>query len=274
MKRILITEDDLFMANICRERFEMEGFEVSLAHDGKVAIDTLQVYPPHVVLLDLNLPVIDGIGVLRYIRERESLRALPVIVLSNSSYFSGPAQSAWEAGATAFLNKGDHSPQSLVSEVRKLLVDSPAPSPKPTWHEPPPLPSRAFIKAASGQIRVIVTDDDKVIHGVLGFLMEQAGFQVRSAYDGRRAIEMAEADPPHIMVLDGKMPGLDGLEVLGLWHKHPLLATIPVIMLTTEKSEAWRTGALGQGAVEFLTKPFSPKSLIQLIEQYVGTKPT
>jgi CheY-like chemotaxis protein len=190
------------------------------------------------VLLDLNLPVVDGSGVLRSIRGGESLRGLPVIVLSNSSYFSGAAQSAWEAGATAFLNKGDHSPQSLVHEVGKLLKNVTLPPPKPTWHEPPPLPFRAFIKAASGQIPVIVTDDDKVIHGVLGFLMEQAGFHVRSAYDGRRALETAEADPPHILILDGKMPGLDGLEVPSLWHKNPVLSRVPVIMLTTEKSEA------------------------------------
>lgn len=269
MKRILITEDDQFTANVCRAKFEHEGFEVSLAHDGREAIKLLERRPPDVVLLDLMLPEIDGIGVLQFIRSNESLRSLPVIVLSNSSYFSGPAQAAWQAGATNFLNKGDHGPQSLVEEVCKLLAQD---TPPPLPDVPPPVPPRAFIKRASGPIRVIVADDDRVIQGALGFIMEQAGFLVRSAFDGRRALEMAEADAPDIMVLDGMMPELDGFAVLNFWKKHPRLATVPVIMLTAEKSEARKSSALGSGAVEYLAKPFSPAKLVQLIEQYVGRR--
>lgn len=267
MKRILITEDDQFIANICRRKFEQEGFEVCLAHDGREAIQLLERQAPDAVLLDLMLPEIDGIGVLQFIRSNESLRALPVIVLSNSNYFSGLAQAAWQAGATNFLKKSDYGPQSLVDEMRKLL--SP-PSPPLPPNEPPPLPPRAFIKPAAGPIRVIVADDDRVIQGALGFIMEQAGFVVRSAFDGRRALEMAEDDAPDIMVLDGMMPKLDGLAVLNLWQKHPRLATVPVIMLTSEKSEARKSSALGSGAVEYLTKPFSPADLVRIIEQYVG----
>ncbi len=267
MKRILITEDDQFIAKICREQFEQEGFEVHVAHDGRQAVKHLEKEIPDVVLLDLALPEIDGIGVLRFIRSKESLCGLPVIVLSNSSCFSGLAQAAWKAGATNFLNKGDHGPQSLVNEVRKLL-SPPASAPSP--NEPPPLPPRALIKRASGPIRVIVADDDRVIQGALGFIMEQAGFAVRSAFNGRRALEMAEADSPDIMVLDGMMPELDGFAVLDLWQKHPRLATVPVIMLTAESSEARRSRALGSGAVEFLAKPFSPVKLVGLIQQYVG----
>jgi DNA-binding response OmpR family regulator len=274
MKRILITEDDLFLANLCRERFELEGFEVSLAHNGGSAIDVLKSDPPDVVMLDLMLPEIDGIGVLRFLRSQESLRAIPVIVLSNSGYFSGLAQSAWKAGATNFLNKGDHSPKSLVDEVGKLLPAAPPRPAKPARSEPPPQPAPPppddFIEAEAGQIRVIVADDDKVIHGVLGFFMEQAGYQVRFAFDGRRAIEMAEAYPPDVMVLDGMMPELDGFEVLEIWRKHPRLAEIPVIMLTSQKSEGQRAAALGGGAVEYITKPFSPDHLVVLIDQYAG----
>ncbi len=267
MKRILITEDDQFTANICRGKFEQEGFEVCLAHDGREAIRLLESHPPDAVLLDLILPEIDGIGVLQFIRSKESLRGLPVIVLSNSKCFSGPAQAAWKAGATNFLNKSDHGPQSLVDEIRKLL--SPATVP-PLPDEPPPLPPRAFIKRASGPVRVIVADDDRVIQGALGFIMEQAGFIVRSAFNGRRALEMAETDAPDIMVLDGMMPELDGFAVLDLWQKHPRQASVPVIMLTGKNSEAGRSGALRSGAVEFLTKPFSPAELVRIIEQYVG----
>ena len=272
MPKILIAEDDQFVANICRGKFEKEGFEVAMAADGATAIGILERDRPDAVVLDLLMPGIDGISVLRFIRSRQALRGLPVIILSNSGYFSGLAQSAWAAGATNFLNKGEHGPEQLVEEVRKLLAPA-APKPQPrACDEPPPLPERIYPKRAAGPIRVIVADDDKVIHGVLGFFMQQANFVVRSAFDGRRALEMAEADPPDIMVLDGMMPKLDGFELLKLWQHHPKLAGIPVIMLTAKKEEAGKVDAMGNGAVEYLTKPFSPDAIVDLIRQHVGPR--
>ena len=272
MSRILIAEDDQFVANICRGKFEREGFEVLMAADGAVAIESLKHHRLDAVVLDLMLPEVDGISVLRFIRSQEELQHLPVVVLSNSGYFSGLAQSAWAAGATNFLNKGEHGPAELVVEVRKLLAMSAAKPPAPVVDEPPPLPTRIHHKRADGPIRVIVADDDKMIHGVLGFFMQQANFDVRSAFDGRRALEIAEADPPDIMILDGMMPKLDGFELLKLWHRHPKLAQIPVIMLTAKKEDAGKENALGNGAVEYLTKPFSPDALVNLIRQHVGLR--
>ena len=86
MKHILITDDDRFMANVCRRKFEKAGFHVTVAADGHAAIEELVLRPPDVVLLDLMLPEIDGLGVLRFLRSREKLRGLPVIVVSNLSY--------------------------------------------------------------------------------------------------------------------------------------------------------------------------------------------
>jgi two-component system, sensor histidine kinase and response regulator len=272
MPKILIAEDDLFVANICRGKFEQEGFEVSMAADGAAAIKTLKKERFAAVVLDLMLPVVDGIGVLRFIRSEDALRGLPAIVLSNSTYFSGPAQSAWAAGATNFLHKGESGPVELVVEVRKLLAPAPPEPQARAWNDPPPLPPKAFIKRATGPISVIVADDDNVIHGVLGFFLEQANCVVRSAFDGRRALEMAEADPPDIMVLDGMMPKLNGFELLRLWQRHPKLARIPVIMLTANKEDAGKADAMENGAVEYLTKPFSPDAIVDLIRQYVGPR--
>lgn len=264
MKHILITEDDPFTANICSDKFSQGGFEVSLAHDGKAAIELLKSHPPDVVLLDLMLPEIDGIGVLRFIRSQESLRDLPVIVWSNSTAFSNLAKSARDAGATTFLNKGNIGPQKLLDEVTKLLSLTPMPLPPA---QPQPQPA---IKASAKAIRVIIADDDNVIHSVLGFFMGQAGYVVRSAFNGRQAMEMAQADPPDIIVLDAMIPQLDGFEVLNLWRKHPLLAKIPVIMLTASKNDGRKFEALASGVVKFITKPFSPDNLVETIRQFAG----
>lgn len=272
MQKILITEDDQFLANICREKFVEMGFDARVAHTGSEAIQSLSDFPVDVVLLDLMLPEIDGIGVLKFIRSNESLRHLPVIILSNSKCFSGIGLSALEEGATGFLNKGDFPPHALVAQVEEILLANQAKKmPRPV-DEPPPIPPRAFIKPAVGPIRVIVADDEQLVQNILGFYMEQAGYQVRSAFNGRRALEMADDDPPDIMVLDGMMPQLDGYSVLRLWQKHPKLATIPVIMLTANPEQDCRRDAVATGAVEFLAKPFCPSEIINLINSYVGKR--
>lgn len=266
MPRILITEDDKFMANICRVKFEEQGYEAMVANDGRAALELLKNRPPDLVVLDLMLPEIDGIEVLKFIRADEKLRRLPVIVLSNSAYFSGPAQSAWQAGATNFLNKGDHSPKALVEEANKLLAAPPLP-PAPEFRDPAPA---AIRPPDSREPYILVADDDNLIHNVLTFFITQANYEVRSAFNGRRALEMAEADPPALMILDGMMPELDGFEVLQHWTRSPRLAGIPVIMLTARKEPEISTAILEAGAVEYLTKPFSPDKLVALIDAHLG----
>jgi len=300
MKQILITDDDQFMASICRRKFEEAGFNVRIAADGHAAIEELVLHPPDVVLLDLMLPEIDGLGVLRFLRSREKLRGLPVIVVSNLSYFSGVVQAAWQAGATYFFNKGDCSPASLVeaalqvvsSADRKPSAPPPAPVEETRVTGPPPLPQqerekrtaapapppaagpagRPISGASPGQktprpANILIADDDRVIQGVLTFFLTQAGFIVKAANNGEQALEMAKSDAPDLLVLDGRMPELDGFEVLKRWALIPRLARVPVIMLTSEDDEAKRASALGSGAVAYLTKPFSPDDLVRRATQ-------
>lgn len=303
MKRVLITDDDQFLANVCRRKFEEAGFSVRIATDGHAAIEELVLHPPDVVLLDLMLPEIDGLGVLRFLRSRERLRGLPVIVVSNLSYFSGVVQAAWQAGATYFFNKGDCSPASLVEAALKVVsppekkpplpapgsLEAPRASSPPPIPQPQPQPQRGPGTTAPAPVarpvssgppepkagrpsRILVADDDKVIQGVLTFFLTQAGFVVSSASNGEQALEMAKADAPDLLVLDGRMPKLDGFEVLKRWILIPTLAKVPVIMLTSEEDEAKKAGALGSGAVAYLTKPFSPDDLVRRAKELTGPR--
>jgi DNA-binding response OmpR family regulator len=317
MKRILITDDDQFLANVCRRKFEEAGFTVTVATDGNAAIEELVLNPPDVVLLDLMLPEIDGLAVLRFLRSRERLRGLPVIVVSNLSYFSGVVQAAWHAGATYFFNKGDCSPASLVETALKVVTSGekepapPTPAPVEATRAPtgpPPLPpqqpgkkpeaappspppaatpSSRFVartgpagdappprtapaRDGSQPARILVADDDRVIQGVLTFFLSQAGFVVKAANNGRQALEMAESQKPDLLVLDGRMPELDGFEVLKRWRQAPGLSKVPVIMLTSETDESKMASALGDGAVAYLTKPFSPDDLVRRAKELTG----
>jgi CheY-like chemotaxis protein len=123
MKRVLITEDDGLIAEIYRDSFEREGFSAEVATDGAVAIQRLKGNPPDVVLLDLMMPNVNGVEVLKYIRSQEALKSLPVIVMSNA--FAGAlGREAAMAGATKMFAKNSCGPKRLVKEVRDLLATS------------------------------------------------------------------------------------------------------------------------------------------------------
>jgi CheY-like chemotaxis protein len=128
MKKVLIVEDDDFMADIYRGVLEAEGFEVQVCSNGSSAIQRLKEAAPHLILLDVLLPGTGGTEVLGFIRSQASTRMLPVIVLSNASAYAGDLlRSIQQQGANACLTKAECTPARLVQEVRAALAASSSP---------------------------------------------------------------------------------------------------------------------------------------------------
>jgi CheY-like chemotaxis protein len=127
MKRILLIEDDPLVGNIYCNKFRTEGYVVEVARDGQAGKEMLDSFKPELVILDLMLPKITGIDLIKLIRARPELAALPVVVFSNS-YLSSQIQEAWKAGATKCLSKSDCPPKQLIEIVGRIL-SPPAPAP-------------------------------------------------------------------------------------------------------------------------------------------------
>lgn len=130
--KILIIEDDQLVANIYRNKFALEGFQAETASDGVVGLELVRSFRPDAVLLDLVLPRVTGIEVMRQIRAQKEFEQIPIIVFSNT-YLSNMVQDAWKAGATKCLCKANCTPKQVIEAVRSTLklnnTDSPAPAP-------------------------------------------------------------------------------------------------------------------------------------------------
>jgi DNA-binding response OmpR family regulator len=120
MKKVLIIEDDPITGKIYRQKFEMEGFRVDVAGDGQAGLQKLSEFQPDLVLLDLMLPKVNGVEVLRRIRQEAIYQELPILVFSNA-YLANMVTEAWEAGATKILTKVNHTPKQVVDEARTLM---------------------------------------------------------------------------------------------------------------------------------------------------------
>lgn len=120
MKKILIVEDDQLVASAYRKRFGEAGYSVDWAPDGLEGIKMVGAIKPDVVLLDLLMPRLDGIEVLKYIRTHPDLKNLPVVVFSNS-YMTNLVESAWRNGADQCLMKASTTPAQLFDAVNKAM---------------------------------------------------------------------------------------------------------------------------------------------------------
>ncbi|MFF5054797.1 response regulator transcription factor [Micromonospora sp. NPDC000663] len=108
--------------------------------------------------------------------------------------------------------------------------------------------------------RVLVVDDDRTVSDVVCRYLEHAGYDVSHVGDGLAALEAVRDEPPHLVVLDLMLPGLDGLQVCRRLRERP--DGVPIIMLTARGDEADRVLGLQLGADDYLGKPFSPRELV------------
>jgi DNA-binding response OmpR family regulator len=118
--KILIIEDDQLVANVYRNKFALAGFEAETASDGDAGLELVRSFRPDAVLLDLFLPKMPGIEVMRQIRAQKDFADLPIIVFSNT-YLSNMVEDAWKAGASKCLSKANCTPKQVIEAVRSAL---------------------------------------------------------------------------------------------------------------------------------------------------------
>jgi len=128
MKKILIIEDDQIVANIYRNKFTAEGYSVETANDGNRGLEMLRRFRPDAVILDLMLPGMTGLELMKKVRAEPDYQKLPIIVFSNT-YLTNLVQEAWKAGATKCLSKANCSPKQLIEVIRSAVSREDAPVP-------------------------------------------------------------------------------------------------------------------------------------------------
>jgi DNA-binding response OmpR family regulator len=138
MKKILIIEDDQIVANVYRNKLAVEGYQVEIAANGETGLKTMRTFKPDAIILDLMLPGISGLDVIKQVRSEEEFTKVPVIVFSNT-YLTNMIQEAWKVGATKCISKSNCTPKEVIEVVRHTIGDSgavPASTPVMGTHAP------------------------------------------------------------------------------------------------------------------------------------------
>lgn len=120
MNRILIVEDEEFLARALKDNLETEGYDIAVAANAEEARDSIRKSPPDLILLDLLMPKTSGFSVLEELKKSEEWKLIPVIVLSN---LGGDAdiKKAMELGADDYFVKSQHPIEEVIDEIKKYL---------------------------------------------------------------------------------------------------------------------------------------------------------
>ena len=120
MSHILIVEDDAFLANIYKAKFEMEGFKVSLSEDGESGVADVKKKKPDIVLLGIALQKLDGFAVLKKLKAEQETKNIPVILMTNIGQ-KEDVEKGFALGSVDYIILRHFSPGETVEKVRKVL---------------------------------------------------------------------------------------------------------------------------------------------------------
>jgi len=249
MRRIVVVDDQPILATIYRTKFTAEGFQVEVASDGEQALELIQGTKPDLVLLDLNLPKIDGMEVLKRLRAQSSFVTLPIIVFSANSR-SGITEEAFAAGATMVLSKSNTSPKQIIEIVNKTLAEVSQPPASRKVLESPMAHAAGPESQAKGII--VLLEEHADTRAIIALVLRRRGHQVTCVYTQADAMMLAKSNPVDLFLINR---GRGDSAASFCREMRTASASTPVIVYSTVASAAEKQEVLAAGALRYLSTP-------------------
>jgi two-component system sensor histidine kinase/response regulator len=253
------------------------GFEIPCVcvGDAEQALELLRARnapggddPFGLVLLDWQLPGMNGLDAAARIRGREETRDLPLILMSAYAGKEEEARCA-EVGVNVFLPK-PITPSSLFNAVVE------ASGLRPAARSPHPSPLSPGGRGAGGEgaaefagARVLLAEDNEANQFVAQELLGRLGVKLEIAANGREAVEMVRGKPYEAVLMDMQMPEMDGLEATRRIRQEPAFRDLPIIAMTANAMKSDVEACLAAGMNDFLSKPIDRAALARSLRRWL-----
>ena len=241
--RILVVDDSASVRYAMENSLKEAGFSVTLAQDGQDGLDKALEGEFDLVITDVDMPKMDGFELCSRLRGEHKTSQIPIIVLSSRDSDASVEQ-GFRVGADAYLAKGGDIGEN-IERIKDILS------------------ARNFLTGS----RVLVVDDSTSIRLFLKTGLMQEGFVVKTAENGRQALDMLEEFRPDLIISDLMMPEVDGPELVCTIKSDPELLHIPIIVMSTLSDKPLMRRLLRDGAATFMVKPFTMNQLTINIEE-------
>jgi CheY-like chemotaxis protein len=248
---VLVIEDNALNRKLLRDVLHALGYVVLEAETAEEGLVIARDRLPDLVLMDIQLPGMDGVTATRLLRADERTRAIRIIAVTASVVALNTTEIA-SAGFDAVHTK-PISVAQLVDEVRRALRQD-VPSRRV---EPAPIAA----PARGGGAHVLIVDDTPRNVKLLHDLLVAQGYRVSTAGGGEEALRSIAVDPPDLVLLDVMMPDISGYDVCRRLRGDERTALLPVVLVTALDATEERVQGIEAGADDFLSKPVNQAEL-------------
>lgn len=268
MPKILYVEDDPFISEIYKKKFESSGFEVIHVTTGKAILKAALEQQFDAILLDLVIPEMSGTEVLRELRHNPGYSPdLKVIVFSNLSS-TEDRDECLKLGANGFISKTEFSPSQVVDEVNRFLNQFSEQKKNFSRQETAPSDQVNLGK------RILFIEDEETLTDMFTKRLLDEGYEVVAETDGIAGLKRATDEHFDMIVSDVMVPGLEGPELVQKLKEIEGKATIPIFFLSAslEDQHLKELTDSGLGDRSFLKTEITPSELTNAVNDFFGQK--
>jgi CheY-like chemotaxis protein len=245
MALILVVNDKAVVCDLLRDVLSQQGHEVLTATSTREGMQLFQQRSPRITIVDLTMPEKSGIVFLKDIRAKEPHANVIALTGAEGKHLEEQAR---QFGVSEFVMTGDR--EELTRRLDRVM------------QKPDTLTARS--STSSKTESVLVVDDEPMIVRLLSQFLTLRGYQVRTAENGRAALDLVEQSPPDLLVLDLYMPVLNGVELLRELKTRGYQGA--VVVLTGSHDQDLLQQTLELGSVDVLGKPVDLERLALVVE--------
>jgi signal transduction histidine kinase/DNA-binding response OmpR family regulator len=266
----LIVDDNFTNRRVMHGMLSRWGMRPTAVDGGRTALQAIEIaknagHPFPLILLDGQMPEMDGFALAEQIHKDPSLLGATIMMLTSAGHL-GDAARCRELGISTYLVKPIRQSE-LLSAICHVLN-------KTAKTEGPPLVTRHTLREERSCTRVLLAEDSAVNQVLAKRLLEKRGFVVFVVGDGQAAVETFEKDHFDVVLMDIQMPEMDGFEATAAIREKEksLGGHIPIIALTANALKGDQERCLAAGMDGYVSKPIRTSELLEAIEKLIGKK--
>jgi len=265
--RVLVVDEDPAILSALHYLLQPWGLEVTALPQPSQFWETLNRVQPELLILNWDLSQVRGADLCHQVRQDGRWGDLPILVMM-AEMAAEAVQEAFAAGADDYVMKPIVGPELVTRVVsrleRKRSLSAPSTSrplsPESAIAPPPLLP----IQPTYGNI--LLVDDQPENLRILSKILDGQGYKVRKALNGATALEAIRSQPADVIVLDVRMPEMNGYEVCATLKAQPETRDIPILFLSALDATADKLKAFAVGGMDYITKPFHDEEVLARIK--------
>jgi response regulator RpfG family c-di-GMP phosphodiesterase len=243
---ILIVDDSAIVRKALTRQLEQFGARVTQAEDGQQGVEAALAGHYDLIVSDVEMPRLDGFGLCEKLKDSPGTRGIPVIMLSSLDA-DKDIDRGFKAGAAAYVSKS-HVQTQLIETIERVLE-------KFKFHH---------------NRLVLVVDDSRSVRNLVTEALEEAGFKVIMAENGKQALKRIDEQRPDLIISDVDMPEMNGMDFCKILHADPTLSVIPFIIMSSNSDRSMMRRMLSLGAAGYLVKPFNLEQIVITVERLLS----